>query len=76
MVYTCTDIISALLVFNHSDVHKHGILEVNSEGLVTALVEKPKANQTSSRKAVSEHSVVNWVPLAVMVHLQGAKNCI
>jgi len=37
-----------------SDVHKHGILEVNGDGLVTALVEKPKPDQTSSRKAVSE----------------------
>ena len=34
------------------EVSKHGILEVNSDGIVKALVEKPKAEETSSRKAV------------------------
>ena len=59
-----------------SDVHKHGILEVNSEGLVTALVEKPKADQTTSRKAVSEHSIDKWVPLAAMVTPDNCVLCI
>jgi len=54
-ILTChVHIVDHTACFDHSDVHKHGILEVNSERLVTALVEKPKPDQTSSRKAVSE----------------------
>jgi len=37
------------------EVHKHGILEVDDKGIVQALVEKPKAEDTSSRKAVSKY---------------------
>ena len=37
------------------EVSKRGILEVNNEGIVEALIEKPKAEETNSRKAVRDY---------------------
>lgn len=42
------------ICYHTVEVSKYGILEVNDKGIVQALVEKPKAEETNSRKAVSK----------------------
>ena len=44
-----------LLSPHYLEVFKYGILEVNNEGIVEALIEKPKSTETTSRKAVRRH---------------------
>ena len=38
--------------YTYTDVSKYGNLEANDEGIIKAFLEKPKAEETSSRKAV------------------------